>query len=96
MMTGIGQIAVRESLKLGVTSFSFASDLKDGGIDSPTAEVAIDEVKGMFTEYRTQAWLKHKNMAKYKSLSKVILLAGPAFFTTAGGGIKEAITELNK
>lgn len=94
MMVNVGQIALRESLKLGVTVFSFASDLKDGGIDSPTAAVASDVVKGIFTEYRTQIWLKNKGMIHYKPLSKVVLLAGQAYFTTAGGGINQAITAL--
>jgi len=35
-------------------------------------------------------------MAQYKPISKIILLAGPSFFTTAGGGIKEAISTLNQ
>jgi hypothetical protein len=31
-----GRVAMREALRLGVTQFAFASDLKDAGIDSPT------------------------------------------------------------
>ena len=31
----------------------------------------------------------------YKPLTKIILLAGPAFYTVAGEGIKEAIAKLN-
>ncbi|NQX40914.1 Cytosol aminopeptidase family, N-terminal domain [Pedobacter steynii] len=94
IMTGIGSIAMREALRLGVNNFSFASDLKDAGIDSPTALVAANVVKGIFEAYRTQTWLKEKKMSTFKPVSKVILLAGPAFFTTAGEGIQEAIAAL--
>jgi len=94
LMTGVGSIAMREALRLGVTNFSFASDLKDAGIDSPTALVAGNVVKGIFEAYRTQTWLKEKKMSTFKPVSKVILLAGPAFFTTAGEGIQEAIAAL--
>ncbi len=94
LMTGVGSIAMREALKLGVNNFSFASDLKDAGIDSPTALVAGNVVKGIFEAYRTQTWLKEKNMATFKPVAKVILLAGPAFFTTAGEGIQEAISAI--
>ncbi|MGM9478875.1 M17 family peptidase N-terminal domain-containing protein [Pedobacter sp. GSP4] len=94
LMTNVGTIAMREALKLGVSNFSFASDLKDAGIDSPTALVAGNVVKGIFGAYRTQSWLKEKNMATFKPVSKVIFLAGPAFFTTAGQGIQEAITAI--
>lgn len=94
MMTEVAQIALREALRLGVTSYAFASDLKDGGIDSPTALVAADEVKGTIEAYRTEAYLKSKSMADYIPLTKITLLAGPAFFITAGQGIKDAIATL--
>lgn len=92
IMTNIGAVALREALKLSVTSFAFASDLKDGGIDSPTAEVASNVTKGIIQAYRTQEYLKSKKMTVYQSLTKVTLLAGPAYFTTAGEGIQEAIS----
>jgi hypothetical protein len=94
LMTGVGSIAMREALRLGVNNFSFASDLKDAGIDSPTALVAGNVVRGIFEAYRTQTWLKEKKMSTFKPVSKVILLAGPAFFATAGEGIQEAIATL--
>jgi hypothetical protein len=94
LMTTIGSVAMRAALNLGVTNFSFASDLKDAGIDSPTALVAGNVVKGIFQAYRTQIWLKNKKMAAIKPFTKVILLAGPSFFTVAGEGIKEAIATI--
>jgi len=94
LMTGVGAVAVREALKLGVSNFSFASDLKDAGIDSPTALVAGNVVKGIFQAYRTQTWLKEKQMTEAQKLKKVILLAGPSFFTVAGGGIQDAISAI--
>jgi hypothetical protein len=95
MMADVGSVALREALKLGVTYFAFASDLKDGGIDSPTADVADDITKGVIQAYRTEEYLKGKGMATYKPLEKVILLAGPSFFITAGEGIKAAIATYN-
>jgi len=95
LMTDIGAVALREALNLGVDSFAFASDLKDAGIDSPTALVAGNVAKGIIQAYRTQEYLKSKNMAAYKPISKVMLLAGPAFFITAGEGIEEAISTIN-
>jgi len=95
LMIGIGSVAMREALKLGVSNFSFASDLKDAGIDSPTALVAGNVVKGIVAAYRTQVWLKERQMTTIKPIVKVILLAGPAFFTTAGEGIQAAISSIN-
>jgi len=94
MMTSVGGVAMSEALRLGVTNFSFASDLKDAGIDSPTALVASNVVKGAFMAYRTQLWLKDKKMADFKPLSKIILLAGPSFFTVAGEGITTAVAAI--
>ena len=94
LMISIGSVAMHEALRLGVTSYAFASDLKDAGIDSPTALVAGNVVKGSFYAYRTMAYLKTKEMAVYKPIKKITLLAGPAFFEVAGQGIKDAITEI--
>lgn len=91
LMTNVGAVAVREALKLHVNSFAFASDLKDGGVDSPTALVASNVTKGIIGAYRTQLFLKSKKMATFTPLTKVTLLAGPAFFVTAGAGIEEGI-----
>jgi hypothetical protein len=86
---------MREALRLGVKDFSFASDLKDAGVDSPTALVAENVVLGCIDAFRTQKWLGEKNMDQQPVLNKITLLAGPAFFETAGEGIKNAISSLN-
>lgn len=95
LMVSVGSTAMREALRLGVTNYSFASDIKDAGIDSPTAIVAENVVLGSFDAYRTQAYLKDQKLADYKPLKNITLLAGPAFYTVAGEGITEAITKLN-
>ncbi|WP_442587419.1 M17 family peptidase N-terminal domain-containing protein [Pedobacter sp. AW31-3R] len=95
LMISIGRVAMREALKIGVESFALASDLKDAGIDSPTALVAGNVVRGALTAYRTQAWLKGKQMDHSKPLKKIVLLAGPSFFNIAGEGISEAIAGFN-
>lgn len=92
LMMQVGSVALREALSLGVSSVSFASDLKDAGIDSPTALVAENVTKGMLQAYQTAEALKAKHYASFKPLNKVILLAGPAFFTVAGQGIQTAIS----
>jgi len=91
LMISIGKVAMREALILGVNNFAFASDLKDAGIDSPTALVAGNVTKGIIEAYRTQAYLKAKKLSSFKPVTRVTLLAGPAFFSTAGEGIKNAI-----
>lgn len=95
LMVGIGSVAMREALRLNATHFAFAADIKDAGIDSPTALVAGNVVKGIISAYRTQAYLSSKKMAVKKPVTKVSLLAGPAFFTVAGEGIREAIQSFN-
>ncbi|MBO9691349.1 M17 family peptidase N-terminal domain-containing protein [Chryseobacterium sp.] len=94
-MKEVGSVAMREALKLQVHTISFASDIKDAGIDSPTALVAENVVLGAFDAYRTQSYLKAQHLSDTMKLKKLILLAGPSFFTVAGGGIQEAISKLN-
>jgi hypothetical protein len=94
LMTDISRTAMREALRLGVSSYAFGSDLKDAGIESPTAEVAGYIVKGAMEAYRTEIWLRGKRMSKGSPLTKMTILAGPPYFITAGGGIQKAIAEL--
>ncbi|MFP9114457.1 M17 family peptidase N-terminal domain-containing protein [Flavobacterium sp. RHBU_3] len=94
LMIQVGSVATREALRLGVSHFSFASDLKDAGIDSPTAKVAGYVTQGIFEAYRSELWFKNQKLTTFKPLKKVTLLAGPAFFEVAGQGINEAILNL--
>lgn len=96
LMKQVGSVTLREALRLGVTHFSFASDLKDAGIDSPTAKVAGYVTEGIFEAYRSELWFKGQKLSTFKPLKKVTLLAGPAFFEVAGQGINEALSNLNK
>ncbi|MBC9911984.1 peptidase M17 [Chitinophaga varians] len=91
MMTNVGAVALREATRLGVTGFAFAGNIKDAGIDSPTALVAANVTKGIIQAWRTQRYLQQQHLAPAKPMTKATLLAGPAFFETAGEGIKEAI-----
>lgn len=95
LMKKVGSVAMREALRLNVQTVSFASDVKDAGIDSPTALVAQNVVLGAFDAYRAQEYLNNKHVSEKMNVKKLILLAGPSFFTVAGGGIKRAIDQLN-
>ena len=93
LMKKVGVVSMRESLRLGVSHYAFAEDIKDGGIASPTAEVAGNVVRGALSAYRTQNYLKAKGMASFTPLTKLSMLAGMNFFNDAGEGIKAAISE---
>lgn len=96
LMTLVGEVATREAMRLGVSNFAFASDLKDAGIDSPTALVAENVVKGIIDANRSEVYLKKNNLSETKKIEKVYLLAGPSFFEVAGGGIQKAIFDALK
>jgi hypothetical protein len=91
MMKTVGAIGMREALRLGVDSYAHASDLKDGGIDSPTALIAQNVLKGAIDAYRTQVYLKNKNMAAFKPITKITLLAGPPFYQITGEALKTEV-----
>ncbi|AJW62976.1 hypothetical protein VO54_01499 [Elizabethkingia miricola] len=91
-MIEVGRIAAREAMKLNVKSFAFAADLKDAGIDSPTALVAENVVRGIVSASRVENYLRQKHLSTSPKLQKVFLLAGPAFFEVAGTGVKSAIS----
>ena len=95
VMTDIGRVGMREALRLGVSSYSHASDLKDGGIDSPTGTVAVNVVKGALEAYETEEYLVNKKVTTHKPLTKVTLLAGQAFFAPSGEAIKAYLSTRN-
>ncbi|EHQ25900.1 M17 family peptidase N-terminal domain-containing protein [Mucilaginibacter paludis] len=91
MMKTVGAIGMREALRLGVDSYAHASDLKDGGVDSPTGLVATNVLKGAIDAYRTQVYLKSKQMSNFKPIKKITLLAGQPFYQITGDALKKAI-----
>ena len=92
LMTDVGRVGMREALRLGVTSYAHASDLKDGGLDSPTGEVATNVVKGAMDAYETELFLQKRGVAAKKPLTKLTLLAGQPFYAPSVESIKEFIT----
>lgn len=95
LMTDVGRVGMREALRLGVASYSHASDLKDGGIDSPTGIVAVNVVKGAIEAYETEQYLVAKKLTSHKPLTKVTLLSGQAFFVPSGDAIKAYLSSRN-
>lgn len=91
MMQMIGLIGMREALRLGVASYSHASDLKDAGISSPTADVAGYVIQGAAEAYQTQLYLKNQNASDPLTVTKITLLSGPSFFEDSKAGIKKIL-----
>jgi hypothetical protein len=92
MMRMIGVTGMREALRLGVTSYSHASDLKDAGFSSPTADVASYVIQGAMEGYRTQMYLKKQNASDDLTVSRISLLSGPSYFEDSKNGIKKLIS----
>lgn len=90
-MRMIGLTGMREALRLGVSSYSHASDLKDAGVDSPTVDVASSVIQGAIEAYRTQMFLKQQNVSETPTVNKVTLLCGPAYFEDSKLGAKRTI-----
>jgi hypothetical protein len=90
-MVDVGRVGMREALRMGVTSYTHASDLKDGGLDSPTALIISNVLKGAFDAYETEMFLKSKHLAESKPITKLTLLAGQVFYAPSGEAMKEFI-----
>lgn len=94
MMRLVGLTGMREALRLEMENYSHASDLKDAGISSPTADVAGYVIQGAIEAYRTQLYLKKQNASEALSVTKISLLSGPAYFEDTKEGIRKVITTL--
>jgi hypothetical protein len=51
-------------------------------------------VKGSLEAYRAELRLQQLGLARSEHISRITLLAGPAFYETAGQGIRDAIASL--
>ncbi|ASU32560.1 M17 family peptidase N-terminal domain-containing protein [Mucilaginibacter xinganensis] len=91
IMIEVGKLEIREALRLGVTSYAHASDLKDGGLDSPTALIINNVLKGTMDGYETELYLESKKAAQLKPVLKITLLAGQQFFDVSGIAITQFI-----
>jgi hypothetical protein len=96
IMETVGRIGMREALRIGVTSYSHASDIKDAGISSPTGAVAAFVVKGALDAYRTQIYLRQKGAARFVPMGKFTLLTGPAFFEDSHKAVLSTLQTFNK
>lgn len=92
LMVSVGRIEMREALRLGVTSYSHASDLKDAGIDSPTGAVAVNVIKGAIEAYETETFLKDHSLTSFQPMVSITMLAGPPYFQVTGDAIKSFIS----
>jgi hypothetical protein len=92
LMRRVGAVGMREALRLGVSEYSHASDLKDAGIDSPTREVAAAVVAGALDALRTERYLADHDAAPRPSPRTLTLLAGPAFFADTTAAARELLT----
>jgi len=93
-MRMVGVVGMREALRLGVTNYSHASDLKDAGISSPTADVAGYVIKGALEAYRTQQYLQKQKASDPLTVTKITVLTGQAYFDDSKDGIKKVISTL--
>jgi hypothetical protein len=91
-MRQVGAVGMREALRLGVTSYSHASDLKDGGIDSPTSAVADAVLTGALDALRAQRYLSERGASPPPSVRALTLLAGPAFFADTAATLQKLLS----
>lgn len=96
LMTRVGSVEMHEALRLGVSSYSHASDLKDAGIDSPTGSVAVNIVKGAMQAYEAEIFLKDHSLTTFQPIDQITLLAGPAFFEASSEAVKAYVATLKK
>jgi Cytosol aminopeptidase family, N-terminal domain len=91
LMAQVGAVGMREALRLGVTEYAHASDLKDAGLDSPTGAVARAVVSGAIAALSTERAMSERGMAPQPTVHALTLLAGPAFFADTRAAIRAAI-----
>jgi Cytosol aminopeptidase family, N-terminal domain len=88
----VGAVGMREALRLGVTAYSHASDIKDAGVDSPVGPNAAAVVTGALEALATQRYLADRGAAPRPSVGSLTLLAGPTFFAATTAAVRELLS----
>lgn len=91
LLEQVGAVGMREALRLGVAAYSHASDIKDAGVDSPTAASARAVVTGALAALATQRYLADKGASAPVTVGGLTLLAGPAFFAETTAAVRELL-----
>jgi hypothetical protein len=92
LMKSIGRVGMREALRLGVTRYAHASDLRDGGSDKfSVGEVARAVIEGALSAYDTEKELQGRGFAKSRPITNVTYLAGPKYFGETAQAVKSAV-----
>lgn len=89
LMEQVGLTAMREALRLGVASYSFAANVQDGGLTVVPANIAHALLTGTFAAYRTQQYLADSQLGQPPTVRQLTLLAGPPTFVHAVAGVEQ-------
>lgn len=96
LMRLVGVVGMREALRLKVAAYAHASDLKDAGVDSPTAQVAGLVVEGAIEALHTQMWLVQQGASEPITVKKITLLTGQAYHEASKEGIRQTLAAQEK
>lgn len=93
LMEQVGAVGMREALRLGVTAYSHASDVKDAGVNSPTGPTAVALVRGALEALTTEQYLASKGMSPKPTVETLTVLAGRRFFQESADAIRHSLSE---
>ena len=94
LMEGVGRVAVREAVRLGVNRVAFAPLIRDQGNSKlPTGDVATAVVRGMLSAYDTDKRLQKEGLSKDFTLEAWNVEAGQTYFDETVTGVQKAIEQ---
>jgi hypothetical protein len=92
LMKSVGRAGMREALRLGVTRYAHASDLRDGGSEKfGVGEVARSVIEGALSAYAIEKELQGRGFSKSRPVHNVTYLAGPKYFNETAQAVKSAV-----
>ncbi|TDN36777.1 hypothetical protein A8B98_07240 [Hymenobacter sp. UV11] len=89
LLEQVGLTAMREALRLGVASYSFAANVQDGGLTVVPAPVTQALLTGTFAAYRTQQYVAAHQLGPPPTVRQLTMLAGPPTFAHAVAGVEQ-------
>jgi hypothetical protein len=80
-MQQIGRTGIREACRLGMSEFSHASDVQDGGVHQYSPDqITENTLAGMLSELAIQRMIEKRGYSEVCHLKHITLLAGSKFY----------------
>ena len=92
LLKSVGQTEIQEACRLGLSEFSHAADVQDGGVHRYGAgQIATNIIKGLRTGLAIQRMIESRGYSDPCPLKRISILAGPKFYDDTVSAVQKSL-----